>query len=65
MRGAEAECSRRHLAKRTEREGDMSSKAKDPEGGLVAITGPMPRAAKGYPRRKMVYELHEKVIDKL
>lgn len=33
--------------------------------GLVAITGPMPRAAKGYPRRKTVYELHEKDIDDL
>ena len=31
--------------------------------GLVAITGLMPRAAKGYPRRKMVYELYETMID--
>lgn len=33
--------------------------------GLVTITGPMPRAAKGYPRRKMVYELYENVVDEL
>ncbi|CAF9930669.1 MAG: hypothetical protein ALECFALPRED_004701 [Alectoria fallacina] len=32
---------------------------------LVAITGPMPRAAKGLPKRKMVYELYEKEIDGL
>ena len=33
--------------------------------GLVTITRPMPRAAKGYPRRKMVYELYEKAMDEL
>ena len=33
--------------------------------GLVLTTEPMPRAAKGYPRRKMVYELYEKVVDEL
>ena len=33
--------------------------------GLVMITEPMPRAAKGYPRRKMVYELYEKAVDEL
>ena len=32
---------------------------------LMAITGPMPRAAKGYPRRKPVYALYEKDIDGL
>lgn len=33
--------------------------------GLVTITRPMPRAAKGYPRRKTVYELYEHEIDEL
>ena len=33
--------------------------------GLVATTGRMPRAAKGYLRRKMVYELYRKNIDEL
>ena len=33
--------------------------------GLALITGPMPRAAKGYPKRKVVYKLYEKDLDEL
>lgn len=33
--------------------------------GLVVITGSMPRMAKWYPRRKMVYGLSEKDVDGL
>lgn len=32
---------------------------------LMMITGRMPRAAKGYPRRKMVFKLYEKDLDEL
>ena len=32
---------------------------------LILITGRMPRAAKGYPRRKMVFESYEKDLDEL